>query len=98
MAKIGKKGKGKPLREDSEGESEEDRRSPSASDGGSSFRRFIPTRTSSKRVNVQSVDSSEVTVPFFTQFHPDSYEDSRVAGRELFQLLISPLPSDDFFE
>ena len=41
--------------------------------------------------------SANHDVPFLEQFKPDSYEDSRVAARELFELLISPVDIDRFF-
>lgn len=35
-------------------------------------------------------------VPFKNQFKPDQYEDSRAAGKALFQLLIYPFSCDKF--
>ena len=37
-------------------------------------------------------------VPFKTQFKPDQYEDSRAAGKALFQLLIYPCLPDKFYK
>ena len=46
----------------------------------------------------QTAQSSEVeNTPFLTLFKPEVYSDSREAARELFKLLISPLPVDTFF-
>lgn len=64
-------------------------------DGASSLK---PTPASPKHLEVHSVDGADMMVPFFTQFDPDSYEDSRNAGQELFRLFINPFPLDDFFE
>lgn len=64
-------------------------------DGASSLK---PIPASPKHLEVHSVDGADMLVPFFTQFDPDSYEDSRNAGRELFRLLINPFPLDDFFK
>ena len=41
--------------------------------------------------------SVNLDVPFLEQFHHDNYKDSRVAARELFKLLISPLEVDQFY-
>lgn len=68
----------------------------SDSDGGGPS--LNPPPTSPKHLEVRSVDGSEMQVPFFSQFNLDSHEDSRNAGRELFRLLINPLPLDNFFE
>lgn len=42
-------------------------------------------------------ESVNLDVPFLEQFSHDDYEDSRVAARELFKLLISPLEVDQFY-
>lgn len=76
--------------------SEEDKALPADSDDGLTSLKPIPA--SPKHLEVHSVDGADMLVPFFTQFDPDSHEDSRNAGRELFRLLINPFPLDDFFE
>ena len=35
--------------------------------------------------------------PFYSQFNPESYSDSCEAAKDLFRMLINPLPIDKFF-
>eukprot|EP00731_Ephydatia_muelleri_P028308 Em0019g1181a len=35
--------------------------------------------------------------PFYSQFNPELFEDSRVAGNELFQMMIRPIPVEQFY-
>ena len=67
-------------------------------DGGLSNGAAGTPPVSPARPEVHSVDGGGLLVPFYSQFGPDSYQDSRQAGQELFKLLISPFPVDDFFE
>lgn len=84
--------KQKLIKEESiNGGSEEDKGLSSDSGDGT-----VPA--SPKHLEVRSVDGADMQVPFFVQFDPDSHDDSRNAGRELFRLLINPFPLDDFFE
>ena len=57
-----------------------------------------PTPTSPEHIEVHSVGGGDMVIPFFSQFDPDAYNDSRDTGWELFRLLINPLPLDKFFE
>lgn len=75
----------------------EEDKAPSA-DSGDEASSLKPLPASPKHLEVHSVDGADMLVPFFTQFDPDSHEDSRNAGRELFRLLINPFPLDDFFK
>ena len=52
---------------------------------------------SPQQVEVTSGEGGRLAVPFFCQFDPDSYKDSRVAGRELFQMVISPMSLERFY-
>ena len=56
----------------------------SVSDGDGS----IPSPTTSP---------SGLDMPFHSQFDPDKHKDSRVAARELFRLLITPLSVEQFY-
>ena len=56
----------------------------SVSDGDGS----IPSPTTSP---------SGLDMPFHSQFDPDQHKDSRVAARELFRLLITPLSVEQFY-
>ena len=40
---------------------------------------------------------TNLDLPFHSQFNPDNHQDSRVAARELFRLLISPLSVEKFY-
>ena len=42
-------------------------------------------------------NSTNLGVPFLEQFNPESSQDSHVAARELFKLLISPVDIDQFY-
>lgn len=44
-----------------------------------------------------STSSSGLGLSFHSQFDPEEHEDSRVAAKELFRLLISPLPVEQFY-
>ena len=44
------------------------------------------------------VKSTNLDIPFLQQFNPENYHDSRVAAKELFKLLISPVEVDQFYE
>lgn len=59
---------------------------------------LTPASPEQLELEVHSVDGREMTVPFYSQFDMDAHHDSRRAGRELFRLLVSPLPLDKFFE
>lgn len=48
-------------------------------------------------VTISAAGQRELNVPFHSQFDPEAYEDSRVAGRELFGLLISPFTIENFY-
>ena len=41
--------------------------------------------------------SLSVKVPFYQQFEPDEFEDSRDAAEDLFKLLINPVPIKQFY-
>ena len=43
-------------------------------------------------------ESINFDIPFIEQFNPESYLDSRVAAKQLFKLLISPVEVDKFFK
>lgn len=57
-----------------------------------------PKRASRLSPKIRILESVNMDVPFLEQFHPDDYEDSRVAARELFKLLIHPLEVEQFYE
>ena len=40
---------------------------------------------------------TNLDLPFHSQFNPDDHQDSQVAARELFRLLISPLSMEKFY-
>ena len=44
-----------------------------------------------------STSPSGLDMPFHSRFDPDEHKDSRVAARELFHLLISPLSVEQFY-
>ena len=44
-----------------------------------------------------STSPSGLDIPFHSQFDPDEHKDSRVAARELFRLLITPLSVEQFY-
>lgn len=54
-------------------------------------------KTNCLSIRMGKPESVNLDVPFLEQFHHDNYEDSLVAARELFKLLISPLEVDQFY-
>ena len=54
-------------------------------------------KTNCLSIRMGKPESVNLDVPFLEQFHHDNYEDSRVAARELFKLLISPLEVGQFY-
>lgn len=50
--------------------------------------------------NTQNNDltsAAGLEVPFYSQFNPELFADSRVAGNELFQMMIRPIPVEQFY-
>lgn len=48
----------------------------------------------------EQVESDEISVhvPFYLQFKPDRFEDSRDVAQDLFRLVINPVPPEQFYK
>ena len=57
-----------------------------------------PCSTDGVPQSMRNLESINLDLPFVEQFNSDNYKDSRVAARELFKLLISPVETDRFFK
>ena len=57
-----------------------------------------PPSSSAATCGLQTMKSDgRLDVPFFSQFKPEDYADSRCAARDLFQMLISPVTHEQFY-
>ena len=51
-----------------------------------------------QQVELVGGEADQLATPFSSQFDPSSFKDSRVAGRELFKMIISPFPLERFYK